>query len=175
MKRALIVSLSEAQTLEIGTCLGRLLEQPALILLQGDLGTGKTVLARGIARGLAVDPQVPITSPTFTLMNHYPARLDLYHFDLYRLSCADELIELGFDDYAYGQGVALVEWPEKLENPELSGLWIDIERLDEKRRKLQLLGRGSQHCQLLERLMLALPRDVEALVEKDFDRKSDSC
>ena len=175
MTRALIVSLSEAQTQEIGTCLGRLLGQPALILLQGDLGAGKTVLARGIARGLGVDPQVPITSPTFTLMNHYPARLDLYHFDLYRLSCADELVELGFDDYAYGQGVALVEWPEKLENPELSGLWIDIERLDEQRRKLQLRGRGRRHCQLLERLPPVLPREVEVRAGKDFDHESCSC
>jgi tRNA threonylcarbamoyladenosine biosynthesis protein TsaE len=175
LAHALIVSLSEAQTLEIGTSLGRLLEQPALILLQGDLGTGKTVLARGIARGLEVAPQVPITSPTFTLMNHYPARLDLYHFDLYRLACADELIEIGFDDYAYGQGVALVEWPEKLEDSELAGLWIGIERLDEQRRKLQLQARGSRYVQLLEGLMSGLPRGVEVVAEKDFDPGSDSC
>ena len=91
-------SSGEKETLELGMKLGRLLEQPALILLQGTLGAGKSVLARGIARGLGVPDNVPITSPTFTLMNHYQARLDLYHFDLYRLCEPDELIEIGFYD-----------------------------------------------------------------------------
>ena len=144
-----LVSASEAQTLKIGITLGRLLEQPALILLKGDLGAGKTVLARGIARGLGVDPQVPITSPTFTLMNHYPARLDLYHFDLYRLADPDELIELGFDDYAYGPGVTLVEWPEKLENPALKGLWISLQRLDERQRSIEFVSLGVESSNLL--------------------------
>ena len=102
---------SEEETLRLGMLIGRLIEQPTLILLQGDLGAGKTVLARGIARGLGVPETTPITSPTFTLMNHYTARLDLYHFDLYRLSDPDELIELGFDEFAHGSGVSLVEWP----------------------------------------------------------------
>lgn len=144
-----LVSASEAQTLKIGITLGRLLEQPALILLKGDLGAGKTVLARGIARGLEVDPQIPITSPTFTLMNHYPARLDLYHFDLYRLADPDELIELGFDDYAYGPGVTLVEWPEKLENPALKGLWISLQRLDERQRSIEFVSLGIESSNLL--------------------------
>lgn len=144
-----LVSASEAQTLKIGITLGRLLEQPALILLKGDLGAGKTVLVRGIARGLGVDPQIPITSPTFTLMNHYPARLDLYHFDLYRLADPDELIELGFDDYAYGPGVTLVEWPEKLENPALKGLWISLQRLDERQRSIEFVSLGVESSNLL--------------------------
>ena len=144
-----LVSASEAQTLKIGITLGRLLEQPALILLKGDLGAGKTVLVRGIARGLGVDPQIPITSPTFTLMNHYPARLDLYHFDLYRLADPDELIELGFDDYAYGPGVTLVEWPEKLENPALKGLWISLQRLDERQRSIEFVSLGIESSNLL--------------------------
>lgn len=150
------VSAEEAQTLEIGNILGRLLNQPALILLQGDLGAGKSVLARGIARGLGVDPQIPITSPTFTLMNHYRARLDLYHFDLYRISDPDELIEIGFDDYAYGTGVALVEWPEKIEGPDIEGLWIRMNRIDENQRDIQFVSRGEKSsfllCQLTELL-----------------------
>ncbi|MBE9487001.1 MAG: tRNA (adenosine(37)-N6)-threonylcarbamoyltransferase complex ATPase subunit type 1 TsaE [Chloroflexi bacterium] len=149
------ISASEAQTLELGIQLGRLLEQPALILLQGDLGAGKSVLARGIARGLGVDPRTPITSPTFTMMNHYSARLDLYHFDLYRLSNPDELIELGFDDFAFGQGVALVEWPERLNNHEIPGLWIVLENLGEDSRKIILTGRGEVAMQLFDRLRKA--------------------
>jgi len=149
-------SASEAQTLELGSQLGRLLEQPALILLQGDLGAGKSVLARGIARGLGVDPQVPITSPTFTLMNHYPARLDLYHFDLYRLSDPDELIEIGFDDYAYGNGIALVEWPERLDNDAAEGLWVKIEYVDEASRSLRFEPCGEAAQELLQRLQATL-------------------
>jgi len=149
-------SAGEAQTLELGLQLGRLLEQPALILLQGDLGAGKSVLARGIARGLGVDPQVPITSPTFTLMNHYPARLDLYHFDLYRLSDPDELIEIGFDEFAYGTGIALIEWPERLENDATPGLWVRIKYIKEDCRELIFTPCGEVAQRLLQRLQAAL-------------------
>ena len=144
-----VVSADEEQTQRIGIQLGRLLTQPALILLQGDLGVGKTVLARGIARGLGVDQRIPITSPTFTLMNHYPARLDLYHFDLYRLSDPDELVEIGFDDFAHGLGVALVEWPEKLGHDELDGLWIHLQRIDENRRDIKFVALGQDSDTLL--------------------------
>lgn len=147
-----VVSCGEAQTLEFGKKLGRLLKQPTLVLLQGDLGAGKTVFARGIARGLGVDSDIPITSPTFTLMNHYQARLDLYHFDLYRLSDPDELFELGFDDYAHGSGVALVEWPEKLDNPETPGLWVSLKRLDDERRGIELFLKGELGEELIDAL-----------------------
>lgn len=151
-------SSGEDQTLELGHRLGRLLEQPALILLQGDLGAGKSVLARGIARGLEVDPQVPITSPTFTLMNHYPARLDLYHFDLYRLSDPAELIELGFDDFAHGAGVALVEWPERLGNDSAEGLWISIQHQGGGLRRLDFTARGEVAAALLADLRDSLQK-----------------
>jgi tRNA threonylcarbamoyladenosine biosynthesis protein TsaE len=141
--------------MELGKQLGRLLEQPALILLQGDLGAGKSVLARGIARGLGVDPQVPITSPTFTLMNHYPARLELYHFDLYRLNDPDELIEIGFDDYAFGSGVTLVEWPERIEDEQVAGLWIRIKILENGRRELVFSPQGTVSEQLSSTLQQA--------------------
>ncbi len=144
-----VVSDGESQTLDLGWKLGRLLQQSTLVLLQGDLGAGKTVFARGIARGLGVDPQIPITSPTFTLMNHYHGRLDLYHFDLYRLSDPDELIELGFDDYAYGSGVALIEWPEKLDNPETPGLWVDLKRIDDERREIDFSLKGDANRELI--------------------------
>jgi tRNA threonylcarbamoyladenosine biosynthesis protein TsaE len=75
-------------------------------------------------------------------MNHYSARHELYHFDLYRLSDPDELIELGFDEYAFGSGVALVEWPEKLENDKVPGLWVDLHRIDDDRRKIKFSLQG---------------------------------
>lgn len=129
-----LTSSSEDQTAQIGYCLGCCLDSPLLILLRGNLGAGKTVIARGIARGLGVDEETPITSPTFTLMNHYPARLDLYHFDLYRLSGPEDLRDIGFDEYAFGRGVALVEWPEKLEDAEVGGMWVDIGGESDNRR-----------------------------------------
>ena len=147
-----VVSDGESQTLELGWRLGQLLQQSTLVLLQGDLGAGKTVFARGIARGLGVDPQIPITSPTFTLMNHYHGRLDLYHFDLYRLSDPDELIELGFDDYAYGSGVSLVEWPEKLDNFETPGLWVDLQRIDDERREIDFFLQGEENQEIVTAL-----------------------
>lgn len=143
-----VVSDGESQTLELGKKIGRLLQRPIMILLQGDLGTGKSVFARGVARGLGVDPQIPITSPTFTLMNHYPARLDLYHFDLYRLSDPDELIELGFDEYAYGSGVALIEWPEKLNNADTPGLWVRLSRISADQREISIDLQGDSHEEL---------------------------
>lgn len=138
-----LVSPSEEQTLKIGTLIGRCLDAPLLILLKGNLGAGKTVLARGIARGLGVATGIPITSPTFTLMNHYPARLDLYHFDLYRLSGPEDLIDIGFDEYAFGNGIALVEWPEKLENPDIAGIWIHISTMAEGQRRLTFSARDA--------------------------------
>ncbi|MCK4503222.1 MAG: tRNA (adenosine(37)-N6)-threonylcarbamoyltransferase complex ATPase subunit type 1 TsaE [Desulfuromonadales bacterium] len=152
MYRWSVVSKSETETLEIGKKLGRLLSQPTLVLLQGDLGAGKTVFARGIARGLGVDSAIPITSPTFTLMNHYSARIDLYHFDLYRLSDPDELIELGFDDYAFGSGIALVEWPEKLDNPETPGVWVNLKRIDDELREITFTVTAPEYVDLITAL-----------------------
>lgn len=162
-----VVSAGEMQTLELGKKLGRLLHQPTLILLQGDLGAGKTVFARGVARGLGVDSQIPITSPTFTLMNHYQARLDLYHFDLYRLSGPDELIEIGFDDYAYGAGVALIEWPEKLEDSEIPGLLINLKRIDEEQRVIEFSARSIAN----EDLIVSLQDVLKALPLSDLKHK----
>lgn len=156
-----LISASEEQTLEVGTLIGRCLDAPLLILLQGHLGAGKTVIARGIARGLGVAAETPITSPTFTLMNHYPARLDLYHFDLYRLSGPEDLLDIGFDEYAFGTGVALVEWPEKLENPDIAGIWIDI-CASAAGRRLVFSATDMQPRQWLERL-------IEQLKTTGFD------
>ena len=153
-------SSGEAETCELGRQLGCLLQDPALILLEGDLGTGKSVFARGVARGLGVDSRIPITSPTFTLMNHYRARLDLYHFDLYRLIDPDELIEIGFDDYAYGSGVALVEWPEKTGNTLQGGLRVRLRRLDNERRMIEFFAQDEEHRTLLERLKALVAETV---------------
>lgn len=155
MNSTRIISASEQETLAYGRTLGRLFDQPALVFLQGDLGAGKSVLARGVARGLGVPEDIPITSPTFTLMNHYQGRLNLYHFDLYRLGDPDELTEIGFEDYAYGDGIALVEWPEKIGDENHDGLWITLARLDDQSRSIDIVARGEKAQMLLERIARA--------------------
>ena len=116
-------SYSELETEQIGGQLATLLLPGSVLLLNGDLGAGKTVFARGVVRGMGGDEPY-VTSPTFTLMNTYTkGRLPVYHFDLYRLAMPDELGLTGTDEYLEGDGVALVEWAEK------GGDWIPTDHL----------------------------------------------
>ena len=105
-------SHSEEQTYKIGKWIGENAKPGDIILLYGDLGSGKTVLSKGIAHGAGVSGVV--TSPTFTLMNVYMGRLPVYHFDIYRINDPEELFDLDYEDYFYGNGVSIVEWPDKL-------------------------------------------------------------
>jgi len=108
----MIVTNSASQTRELGQRLAGQLKAGDVVLLEGELGAGKSELARGIAKGLGVAETV--TSPSFTILNVYDSgRLPLYHFDWYRLESAEELFELGMDEYLGGDGIALVEWPGK--------------------------------------------------------------
>ncbi len=111
-----LVLWGEEQTLALGSALGGLLHAGDVVLLVGELGAGKTSLARGLARGLGVDEAYVIQSPTFTLLNVYPGRLDFYHADLYRLD-PGPAADLEFLDEAAG-GVLAVEWPQRA-----PGLW----------------------------------------------------
>ncbi|MFH0811198.1 MAG: tRNA (adenosine(37)-N6)-threonylcarbamoyltransferase complex ATPase subunit type 1 TsaE [Pseudomonadota bacterium] len=103
----------EAATERLGEACGRLAEPGDVIALVGDLGSGKTTFVRGLARGLEVPPEVAVASPTFTLVNEYSGRLSLYHLDLYRVGREGQA-GLGLDEYLYGDGVAAVEWAERL-------------------------------------------------------------
>ncbi len=134
------VLTGEAATEELGATIAKGLEPGDLIALSGDLGTGKTTLARAVLRSLGIMEAVP--SPTFTLVQRYLTQsLAVYHFDLYRLSCAREVAELGLDD-ALEHGAALVEWPEN-GLPELlleDALRISIFPAGEKRRTVHVSG-----------------------------------
>ena len=102
---------SEADTMRFAAALGRQLDAGDVLLLEGDLGAGKSVVARGVARALGIAGAMP--SPTFTLLIPYAgARMKLYHYDLYRLNDPDEFYEAGLDEFIGGDGVALIEWPE---------------------------------------------------------------
>ena len=114
-----------------------------IIFLNGDLGAGKTTLTQAIGYGLGVPKSCYITSPTFSLLHEYPGDLPLYHMDLYRLSGEEEVIELGFEDYLYGEGVCVIEWPDRLGDLiPANRLVIDIETQGQSR-VVTLTGHGS--------------------------------
>ena len=104
-------SFSEQDTFRIAERLGQGAEPGEIYCLDGDLGVGKTVFAKGFAAGLGI--KEPVTSPTFTIVHEYEGgRLPLYHFDVYRIADPDEMYAIGFEDYFYGNGVCLIEWSE---------------------------------------------------------------
>lgn len=103
-----IITNSEESTIKLGKLIGEALNPGDVISLNGDLGAGKTQFTKGIAQGLGVNDYV--TSPTFIIVNEYEGRIPLYHFDVYRIDDIDEMYEIGFDEYIYGNGVCVVEW-----------------------------------------------------------------
>ena len=107
-----LLSQSEKQTQRLGFCLGACLRVGDVVLLEGEMGAGKSVLTRAAARGMGVNGPVP--SPTFTILNIHEGRaMKLYHFDLYRLEGEDALYEMGLDEFIpAGDGAALIEWPQ---------------------------------------------------------------
>lgn len=105
-----------AKTVHFGRHLGKQALAGDIFTLTGDLGSGKTTLTQAIGQGLAVPADCFITSPTFSLLHEYSGRLPLYHMDLYRLATADEVLELGFEDYLYGDGLTVIEWPDRLQD-----------------------------------------------------------
>lgn len=129
---------SAAETRAFGEQLAAELRPGDVVLLEGDLGAGKSELARGVARGLGVTETV--TSPSFTILNVYESgRVPLYHFDWYRLESAEELFEMGMDEYLGGDGIALVEWPGRCPEalPEKC-LRIAIEQTGETERRITM-------------------------------------
>jgi tRNA threonylcarbamoyladenosine biosynthesis protein TsaE len=140
------------ETWELGRALGMALQEPALIRLSGELGAGKTCFVQGLARGLGVAEEEAVTSPTFTLMNHYHGRFDLYHFDLYRIAHADELIEMGMDEFLPGCGVAVVEWAERLSAGEAATLSVHFEHAGEDVRRLTFASGDGAGERLLAQL-----------------------
>lgn len=91
----------------------RHLKKGDIVALKGELGAGKTVFVKGAASALGIDPD-SVNSPTFVIMNHYPGKTALYHFDLYRLEKPQEISSVNFDEYFYGDGICFIEWPERL-------------------------------------------------------------
>ena len=133
------ISRSERETEQMGEALAKRLKPGAVVALFGDLGMGKTAFVRGMAAALGSSERV--TSPTFTLVNEYPGKLRLYHFDMYRLSGPEELFDIGWEDYLDAGGICAVEWSENVASalpPE--SVRVVIERLDDSSRRITIEG-----------------------------------
>ena len=108
---AVIDSFCAKDTYELGEKIGQMAKPGMVISLTGDLGVGKTVFTQGLAKGLGIEE--PVNSPTFTIVQVYEkGRLPLYHFDVYRIGDIEEMDEIGYEDYFYGEGICLIEWAD---------------------------------------------------------------
>ena len=138
MEQVTRITTSEEETNILASQLASKLLPGAIVLLNGDMGAGKSVFARGIIQSLGYKGAV--TSPTFTLMNEYPTEPVVYHFDLYRLKSYDQLYDIGYDEYIYSDGISLIEWSEKMEHllPE-NYVEIIIEKIDPTTRRITVI------------------------------------
>jgi tRNA threonylcarbamoyladenosine biosynthesis protein TsaE len=134
------VTSSDEETFELGRKVGERLTGKAAFLLSGDLGAGKTVFAKGLAAGLGIPPE-EVTSPSFTLINVYDGRLRLYHVDLYRLD-AGRCRELGLEEILDEEAVVAIEWAERLGHTPAGAVEVDIEYLDDARRRITFRQAG---------------------------------
>lgn len=141
------------ETRELGNAIGTLIDHPLIIAMTGDLGSGKTAFVQGLARGLGVPEEYHVTSPTFTLINEYPARRALCHVDLYRLDGIGDLEDIGLDDLLQQQTVVAIEWADKLAAGMLTEyLAMSFEIIDDQRRRIRLHAYGQNEVNLLNAL-----------------------
>lgn len=136
---AVFFTNSQQETEKLGEALARKLPDGAVVAMYGDLGAGKTAFVRGMAKGLGLDCRV--SSPTFTIVNEYIGARSLFHFDMYRLGSADELFDIGWEDYLSRGAICAVEWSENVREA-FNGeeLTVSIEKLDYTRRKITIEG-----------------------------------
>lgn len=138
---------SVQETEQVGEELAHTLAPGAVVAFTGDLGAGKTAFVRGMARGLGIDSRV--TSPTFTIVNEYEGgRLPLFHFDMYRLGSAEELFDIGWEDFLRREGVCAVEWSENVSEALLGEdcLWVEIRRGQTENQRQILIGKEGPPC-----------------------------
>jgi len=151
-----LLSHGADETHAIGVQLGQCAEAGDVILLTGELGSGKTTLTQGIAQGLDVAERP--RSPTFVMAAEYHGRLPLYHLDLYRIDQEAELGELGLEEYLSGEGVTVVEWADRTPTafpPER--LWVSLEVVDGDTRRISMAAEGERYIALLTTLQSRSP------------------
>ena len=133
------ITHSPAETEKLGAALAKQLRPGTVIAYRGDLGAGKTAFTRGLAKGLGCDDCV--TSPTYTIVNEYlSGRLPLFHFDMYRLRSADDLWDIGWEDYLDRGGVCAVEWSENVHEALEDYILVNIEKIGDESRRITIEG-----------------------------------
>ena len=144
------VTHSPEETAHLAGTIGKIIREGTVICLDGELGVGKTLFVRALARTLGVESDV--TSPTFNLMNIYEAACPIVHFDLYRITSEEELEDIGFYEYAEAtEGIVLIEWAEKFPNAiPADHLSVRIDALDAEKRKFTFIAAGEKTEALLE-------------------------
>lgn len=132
-----MITANEKETEAAGESFAKSLTPGTVVALYGDLGAGKTVFVRGMARGLGLSCRV--VSPTFTIVNEYIGDRELFHFDMYRLSSGEELFDIGWEDYLSRGGICAVEWSENVEEAfDGTEVIVRIEKLDDARRRITI-------------------------------------
>ena len=147
-----ITTKNAHETYNLGVKLGRLLDCGDIVCLTGDLGAGKTAFTKGIGIGLGVVDY--ITSPTYTIINEYSGRIPLYHFDVYRLESSEEMQELGYEEYFYGDGAVVLEWADMVKDMiPIERIWITILKVeDENSREILIEPTGDRYNQIVRGL-----------------------
>lgn len=153
------VTHSPEETAHLAGTIGKIIREGTVICLDGELGVGKTLFVRALARTLGVESDV--TSPTFNLMNIYEAACPIVHFDLYRIASEEELEDIGFFEYAEAtEGIVLIEWAEKFPNAiPADHLSVRIDALDAEKRKFTFIAAGEKSEALLEELRRIVDRE----------------
>jgi len=139
------------ETIELGKKIGRSLKPGDIVCIDGDLGSGKTHLTKGIALGLGIDEH--ITSPTFNIVNEYEGRIKLYHFDVYRVNDPDEIAAIGFDEYIFSDAASVIEWSDYIKEliPD-DHIQINIANESETRRNINIQFFGKRYDNIKEAL-----------------------
>ena len=133
------ITNSPFETEKVGEALGRVLQPGTILAYEGDLGAGKTAFTRGLARGLGAREQV--TSPTYTIVNEYlSGRIPLFHFDMYRLASADDLWDIGWEDYLERGGICAMEWSENVREAMEDAVVVCIRKLGQDTREITVTG-----------------------------------
>lgn len=152
--RVVFESRSPEETEAVGTTLGKLLAPGDVVTLSGELGGGKTCFVRGVVSVAAPESIDLVSSPTFAILNIYPGNPSIYHYDCYRLRGEDDASELGIDEQLHGEGICLIEWPERIAAilPE-NRLSFSFSYLAEQRREITVTASGKRGKELLEKLV----------------------
>ncbi len=133
-----ITTSSIEQTIKTGEQLGAKLSRGDIVLLKGELGAGKTHFVKGIARFFHV-PDDEVQSPTFSLIHEYPGKMPLYHVDAYRIRKPEEALEFGLEEYLYGDGICVIEWPENIANLLPQKCWVvELSHINQQKRRISI-------------------------------------